>query len=98
MSTRDVPQRWNPGTKAYEPSCVYNLQTGEVAYRWPVDCAEMVKTGGWAYQLPDGWKTTVPDASSEEPAAREEVGAVPEAPAPLRRGPGRPRKAAVAED
>ncbi|HKO19920.1 MAG TPA: hypothetical protein VJU82_13635 [Acidobacteriaceae bacterium] len=46
----------------YDPNAgkvkLYNMETGEVIERWPVDAREIVAAGGWAY---------TPDGSTEQP-------------------------------
>ena len=51
-------KRWTG--KAYVPSFVYDLETGEKLFRWPVDCRELVATqpDRYSFSPPAGVKPT----------------------------------------
>lgn len=75
---------------------VFEVSTGKQLERWPVDAKTLVADGTYSLTAPDGVEPKVDDGPPEHVGVpKTPVSTIPEA--PVKRGPGRPRKEAAAE-
>ena len=70
---------------------VYNVETGEASQHWPIDAREMLATGEWTLERPEGAPEDSPE--DESPSAQAMTTSGDPLPKPKKKSTRKPKKA-----